>query len=79
MAKYYITSGKLKFITVAPSVLEACYKALQKAKRDEISLDKYFYVSEKGFRNPEDLKKKDNITTDDVYDEQVDVRDIQED
>lgn len=76
MAKYYITSGKLRIITNAPSVMEACYKALQAAKRDEISLDKYFYVSEKGFRGPKDTNV---ITTDDVPDEQVDVRDIEDD
>lgn len=77
MAKYYITSGELKIITNAPSVLEACYKALQKAKRDEIPLDKYFYVSEKGFRGPK--KNTDVITTEDVPDEQINVRDIEDD
>ena len=76
MAKYYITSGELKIITNAPSVMEACYKALQAAKRNEIPLDKYFYVSEKGFRGP---KNTDVITTEDVPDEQVDIRDIEND
>ena len=79
MPKYYITSGNLKFIATAPSTLEACYKALQAAKRNEILLEKYFYVSEKGFRNSEDFKNQNSITTNDVYDEQIDVQDIQED
>lgn len=75
MPKYYITSGKLKIITMADSLMEACYKALQRAKNEEIPLDKYFYVSEKGYRGPTDSPI---IDTESVPDEQIDIRDIKD-
>ena len=71
--KLYITSGDLQFITIADDYMEACYKALQKARRDGIKLDRYFYLSERGFRGP-----SDEITTDSIPEEQVKVEDIQD-
>jgi hypothetical protein len=75
MPKYYITSGQLRFITVADTHMEACYKALQKARRDSIELEKYFYVSERGFRGPTDSPV---IDTESVPDEQIDIRDVED-
>jgi len=76
MSKYYITSGKFNFVCVADNVMQACYKAKLKAINDEFPLDKYFYVSERGFRGPKDYERQNSISTDEVPDEQVDIRDV---
>jgi hypothetical protein len=76
MAKFYITSGKLKIVVTADNVMEACYKALKRARSEEITLDRYFYVSERGFRGIEDYNKQNSITTDEVPDEQININDV---
>ena len=78
MSKYYVTSGKLKIVVTADNVMEACYKALKRAKSEEITLDKYFYVSERGFRSIEDYDKQNSITTDEVPEEQININDIED-
>lgn len=74
--KLYITSGDLQFITIADDYMEGCYKALKKARREGIRLDKYFYISERGFRGPSD---DDPIDTDHVPEEQIKVDEIKDD
>ena len=66
--KFYSTSGDFKFITNADDPIEACYKALQKARREGARLEKYFYVDERGFRG----QSEDNIIdTEGVPSEQI--------
>ncbi len=51
MPKYYVRSGHLERVVVAPTPEDAAYKAICVASGEEI--DKAaFYVDERGFRGP---------------------------
>jgi len=50
--KYYIKSGELEKIVIANSPSQACVKAIHLTNGE--TLDKCFYVDERGFRQPPD-------------------------
>ena len=50
--KYYVVSGELQKIVSANSPDEAAWQSLLKAEGETI--DKIFYIDERGFRGPTD-------------------------
>jgi len=61
--KYYVKSGQLQRLVMATSPIHACEKALKLAHGE--TLDYYFCVDERGFRNLRRAKFK--IKNSDVY------------
>lgn len=51
MPKYYVKSGELEEIVVAPTPMIAAFEGFCRMKKDIILDPNYFYVDERGFRD----------------------------